>query len=262
MTARGDTSNIMATQTPTHESPTAARTIRDRIARAGERLWRLEDFGDLPPAAATQTLSRLTREGELERLQKGVYYRPRQTRFGKSRPNPAALQALALARHKVFPAGLSAANLLGFSTQNPAAAELSTTATSLPAKLLGSGVKLITRRPKSWDRLTAEDGALLDFLRRGGELSELSPEATARRVLKLIDEDGRFERLLKAAPTEPPRVRAMLGAIGEELKADLKALDRLRSGLNPLSRYDFGQLSKLSRARNWQAKERRLDETL
>ena len=51
--------------------------VRRRIERAGERLWRLEDFDDLPFSAVAQSLSRLTREGTIERLSKGVYYRAR-----------------------------------------------------------------------------------------------------------------------------------------------------------------------------------------
>jgi len=42
--------------------------VRRRIGCVGERLWRLEDFSDLPFSAVTQSLSRLTREGTLERL--------------------------------------------------------------------------------------------------------------------------------------------------------------------------------------------------
>ena len=47
--------------------------VRRRIERTGERLWRLEDFDDLPFSAVAQSLSRLTREGTIERLSKGVY---------------------------------------------------------------------------------------------------------------------------------------------------------------------------------------------
>ena len=62
-------------------SPTKLRrvsaTVRQRIERGGERLWRLEDFTNLPFTAVSQALSRLTRAGVLERLSKGVYYYPR-----------------------------------------------------------------------------------------------------------------------------------------------------------------------------------------
>ena len=37
------------------------------------------------------------------------------------------------------------------------------------------------------------------------------------KLLEYFREPGRFERLLKVAPSEPPRVRAMLGAIGQQL---------------------------------------------
>lgn len=41
--------------------------VRQRIERAGERLWRLDDFADYPFNAVAQALSRLTREGTVER---------------------------------------------------------------------------------------------------------------------------------------------------------------------------------------------------
>lgn len=61
----------------------------------------------------------------------------------------------------------------------------------------------------------------------------------------------------KIAATEPPRVRAMLGAAGEQLGIDEGQLSRIRKSLNPLSRFDFGALSALKHAREWQPKERR-----
>jgi hypothetical protein len=231
--------------------------VRRRIERGGERLWQPEDFRDLSFTAVAQALSRLQRQGILERLSKGVYYRTRETAFGKSRPNPATIQKLAAKRKTVFPAGIAAANLLGFTTQTARRGEIATSALSLPRKLVGSETVIHTRRPQVWATLSEEDAALLDFLRRGGATSELSPEDTIRRTLKLLSEKGRFERLLKVADSEPPRVRAMLGATGEQLHKKKAVLDSLRGSLNPFSRFDFGVLSGLSHARKWQAKELR-----
>jgi hypothetical protein len=231
--------------------------IRRRLEAGGERLWRLLDFADLPFTAAAQALSRLTREGRLERLSKGVYYSTRQTAFGKSRPNPTAIQKLASHTKNVFPSGISAANLLGFTTQTARRAEVATSALSLPRKLVGGETIVHTRRPEAWAGLSDTDTALLDFLRRAGRTSELSPEETIRRTISLLSENGRFERLVKIAPTEPPRVRAMLGAIGNQLGKNPSLLKRLRQRLNPFSRFDFGLLAGLRNARDWQAKERR-----
>ena len=54
---------------------------------------------------------------------------------------------------------------------------------------------------------------------------------------------------------EPTRVRAMLGALGEELSMSSRLLDEMRGSLNPLSRYDFGRLESLRYAKQWQAKQ-------
>jgi Family of unknown function (DUF6088) len=231
--------------------------VRRRIERAGERLWRLEDFRDLPFEAVAQSLSRLTRQGVLERLSKGVYYSARPTTFGKSLPNPAATLQLA-SRHKtIFPSGNAAANVLGFTTQTARRSEVATSALSLPRKLVGSETVVHARRPEAWAGLSETDAALLDFLRRGGETSELSPTGTIARTVALLSERGRFERLLKVADSEPPRVRAILGAIGEQIGKKNAALRRLRASLNPFSKFDFGLLAGLPSAKRWQAKEHR-----
>jgi Family of unknown function (DUF6088) len=239
--------------------PTGSRRImnlvRHRIERGGERLWRLEDFRDLSWTAVAQALSRLTRQGMLQRLSKGVYYRARQTALGKSLPNPASVQKLASRRKQIFPAGVPAANLLGFTTQTARRAEVSTNALSLPRKLIGSDTVIHARRPEAWAGLSGTDAALLDFLRRGGKTSDLLPEEIIRKTIALLSEEDRFERLLKIADSEPPRVRAMLGAIGDQMGKNPAALRRLRASLNPFSRFDFGRLAGLPRAREWQAKE-------
>ena len=243
------------------KSPPASRQIaaivRRRIQGGGERVWRLEDFRDLPFTAVAQALSRLTRDGTVERLSKGIYYRTRETALGESRPNPANIQRLASDRKAVFPSGVAAANLLGFTTQTAGRHEIATSSLSLPRKLVGGDTVIHTRRPEAWATLSGAEAALLDFLRHGGCTSELSPEQTVQRMLALISEKGRFERLLKVADTEPPRVRALLWAIGEQLGKRPAAIKRLRSLLNPFSRFDFGLLAGLENARRWQAESPR-----
>src|SRR6202158_6101016 len=132
----------------TRRSGRITAVIARRIESEGERLWRPQDFADLPPSAVSQALSRLTRRGHLERLSKGVYYSTRQTAFGKSRPNPAAIQKLASRRKGVFPSGIAAANLLGFTTQTASRGEVATSALSLPRKLVGETI-VHTRRPEA-----------------------------------------------------------------------------------------------------------------
>jgi Family of unknown function (DUF6088) len=240
---------------------TTAATVRARIESGGERVWRLADFDGMPSMAVAQTLSRLSRRGIVDRLGRGLYYRPRQTAFGTSRPNMARIRSLATDRNGVFPAGVAAANMLGFTTQNAARIELATVGSSLPRLLLGKDALVHTRRPAAWRTLSDEDAALLDFLRNRGASSELPAQETISKLLAFFREPGRFDRLLEAAASEPPRVRAMLGAIGEQIGQSESKLRKLRESLNPLTRFDFGILAALAFARLWQAKERRDHET-
>jgi hypothetical protein len=260
--SNADNSFMKTAQHYTLRTRNVTRTVRSQIEAGGERVWRLTDFAGLPFLAVAQALSRLARRGQLQRLGKGLYYRPRQTAFGASRPNPAVIRALPVRQKAVFPAGLAAANLLGFTTQNPARIELATDGLSLPRQIVGKEAVIHTRRPAAWQGLSETDAALLDFLRNRGEGSELTPEETVQKLLGYLREPGRFERLLQVAPFEPPRVRAMLGAIGQQLGQAERELTRLRESLNPLSRFDFGILATLTHAREWQAKERRSRETV
>ena len=230
-----------------------AKLVRQRIEKGGERFWRLKDFQGLSSMAVAQALSRLRKTGYIERVRKGIYYRARQTTLGKSRPNLAKLQKLITGK-RFFPSGIAATNLLGFTTQNPNKIEVSTHALSLPRQLIGHDVIIHTRRPKSWTNLQETDAALLDFFRQGGKSSELSSEETVRKTIKWLYEDGRFGRLLRVSAFEPPRVRALLGALGEELGRTPAALQGLRKSLNPLSKFDFGLFADLKMAAKWQAK--------
>ncbi len=232
-----------------------ASSIRQQIERGGERLWRHEDFRSQPFPAVAQTLSRLTRNGTLQRLSKGIYYRSSSTPFGPSRPNSTAIQKLAERNKTIYPSGVAAANLLGFTTQTPKRSEVATSSLSLPRKLIGVETRVHARRPEAWKHLSEREAALLDFLRKGGKSSELSREQTVQKTLALLKTDRQLERLLKVADSEPPRVRALLGALAEELGQHPGARARLRTSLNPLSRYDFGHFASLTHARKWQAKE-------
>jgi len=259
--ARDDDKSMNTSTSQDLETPISAM-IRSRIEQGGESLWQFQDFAEFSATATAQTLSRLTREGVLRRVAKGIYYKPAQSIFGETKPRPKALRVLAAKKQRLFPAGLSAANLLGFSTQTPRRIELSTPSASVQRRLLGSDTIVYTRRPAAWLELTDEQAALLEVLRDGAELSELSLPQTTARLLELLGEKRRFEKLVQVADSEPPRVQALLGAAGQELGKSRAKLLQLRSNLNPLSRYDFGRFSSLRHAQRWQAKDGSQHETV
>jgi hypothetical protein len=229
-----------------------AQTVRNRVAHGGARFWKHSDFHGLPPSAVAMALSRMASEGALQRVSKGVYYRPMPTSFGPSVPAASAVTAESL-RAPLHPSGLTAANLLGLTTQNPRRPEFATGATGPPAALERNALVHTGRSPQRAN-LSAEDGAILEILRERAQSSDLSPEQTVRRLLHLLRDQERYRRLVRLGKTEPPRVRAMLGALGQELEMPSQLLLELRKSLNPLSRFDFGRLSSLRYAKEWQAK--------
>jgi hypothetical protein len=232
---------------------TLSESIRRLIQAGGERFWKYQDLADYPLATVAKTLTQLVKEGTLQRVSKGHYYHARPTRFGRSQPVMSELP-FRLTQTPVYPAGINAANLLGFTTQNAFNGTFATTANSLPLAWLGQRAKLYTRRPSTWENLSATEAALLDFLRSRGEWSDLSLVETHQQLLTHFRLPERFERLVAIAAAEPPRVRAMLGAIGQELGCSRGLLTQLRSQLSPYSRFDFGKLNTLPYAKQWQAR--------
>src|SRR5438067_8672393 len=92
---------------------------KQRLATGPGSLIRASDLRGTPPSAASRALSRLAREGLIRRARKGLYYVPRMTLIGESSPSETAiLQKLLGPRAR--PTGITAANLLGMSSQMPA----------------------------------------------------------------------------------------------------------------------------------------------
>jgi uncharacterized protein DUF6088 len=243
-----------APNTRTRRGPSSHSTatrVRQLVLAGGERYWTLSDFRDLPAGAVAHALSRLAGSGELKRVHRGLYFRPKTTVLGPSTPSATAVLARTV-RAPLHPAGLNAAGVLGLTPQHPARPEFATTAVAAPGALRDAVVH--TRRPASRVGLDAGDGAVLELLRDRARASDLSPRETARHLTSLVSDPKRFGRLAAAAQSEPARVRAMLGALGQEAGVPREALAPLRESLSPLSKFDFGVLRCLTHASEWQAR--------
>jgi len=101
--------------------------------------------------------------------------------------------------------------------------------------------------------LTDREGALLEVLRDRASTADLDVGAIKRRLAPLLKARDGFARLRNAALHEPPRVRAMLGALAEDSGVPTKHLTGLKRTLSPYSTYDFGRLKALRSADEWQA---------
>lgn len=228
---------------------TTAKRVRYTLTRNPGRVFKVGDFRGLSPSAVSSTLYRLAKSGEAQRVGKGMYVVPKHTILGPLVPGRDAVAAY-LAGSDARPAGPAAANLLRLSTQLPGRTTLATSRKS-PTRQ-APGAKLFIRRPQI--NLPKEELALLEVLRDRAYWSELSPKETCARLAAFLTGKARFRRVAKAALAEPPRVRAIMGALGQEAGHDPRSLRLLRDSLNPLSRFDFGALRTLPSAKEWQAK--------
>ena len=229
-----------------------ADIIRRKVENAApERLWTFRDFTLLPTSAVAKSLSRLAAEGVIHRLRKGVYYKPKVSRFGVLKPDPAKVVAAVLDRKNVDwkPSGLSVWNAMGLTTQ-VAAAPTFTADHRVRVTAPNGRVRITTAR--TLRGLSAEERAALDALRDLRHIPDTTPEAAIRRLLGLCRE-GRlsFARMLRAAKPEPPRVRALLGLIGTLLGEPVESLDSLRHSLNPLTVYKLGLRDAYPDAARW-----------
>lgn len=244
-----------------------AYAIRSRIAHRGDdRLWTYADFPGIDRHPLSATLSRLAKTGEIRRVRRGVYYRPRTTLFGPSKPDPVALaDAVLRARGEpTVPSGLGAYNKLGFTTQVSNVVARATLTGVAPVSV--PGVRMhTTRRPLDRQKgIRPNERTALDALRDITRIPDAEPADVLRRIGTLVRAgDLDFLRLARFARPEPPRVRALLGALGERLRIEnagrrvpTRVLVDLHKGLNPLTVFRLRDVREAlgSVARKWHLK--------
>jgi hypothetical protein len=225
-------------------------TVERRMKRHPGRLFTYADFDDLPASAVAPALSRLRARGEIRRARKGVYYAPRRSVLGEVPADPLSVAAV-VSEGKASFAGLTGANVLGLTTQVPARTELAVEGKRPDAP---QGVVFRPRSGTNRLRLKPNEAALLEVLRDLAHLTDLSPHETARKLTAILMDDEARQRLLRASVHEPPRVRAMVGALAEAEGAKGSELAGLRKTLNPITKYNFGPLAVLPTARAWGAR--------
>lgn len=240
------------------KSESVADRIQKRVLHGGEdRLWGFQDFLDIDTSTATgvaATLSRLSKKGDLRRIRRGVYYRPKKTAFGESHPKPEEVVKFLLRDRKAV--RTDEFNRLGLTTQM---SNTLTSASERPVRmksLRGIPLRFVSRPLSKQKGILDEERTVLDSLRSIDRIPDTTPEKAISRMVHLLKR-GKFDfdRLAKFALNEPPRVRALLGAIGEDVGIDSTRLVPLRRSLNPISAYRISGVSGiLKNSSSWQIK--------
>jgi predicted transcriptional regulator of viral defense system len=191
---------------------TATAKIERRIALAPSgKVFTVDDFlGFASPAAVKSTLSRLSKRGVIDRARRGLYFKPRISRFGRVTLRAEDI-ALAAAQGKApGPAGPSAASSLGLSTQIPPCPTIAVVG-NRPVSV--PDVRFVER--SNVERVAAGlrplEIALLEVLRDDLKWVEVSEPAVGARLRELIaNGDVSERRVRRAAKHEPRRVALKL----------------------------------------------------
>ena len=225
------------------------KALRRIEKRGGDTIWTLLEFADLPPYPVALALSRLAKAGTIERLRRGVYYYPKNTVIGKSRPNreKVADAIFRLNDIKTINSGLPQINRLGFTTQVSGALTRTADRPIYAKSILGVPLKVRYRPRTHLMKISTEEQALLDVLRDIDHIPDTTPKETLERFETLIrDNKINLNRLTRFALKEPPRVRALLGALIEHLYPTApkkKELARhLKKSLNGLTTYHLREI--------------------
>lgn len=222
---------------------TATQKIKRTLASVSE--GEVLDYGRFSVGegqgyALTKALSRLAKSGEIVRLEKGKYYKPRQTKFGAVRPPEAqVVKALSIKNDRPvgYITGTTLYNSLGLTTQVSNVLEIARS-TRLPEKdLLGYKIRFVVKpfvfREKDIPLLQ-----LLDALR----VIKKIPDASAEKAIPILVDKMKnltieeLKQMAKLALDYNPGTRALLGALLEQLFPSIP-VTALRKSLNSLSKY-------------------------
>lgn len=224
-----------------------ATEIRKRIKQLPE--GKTFGYDDLRIAkdeytTAAKALERLQKEGLIKKVSKGVFYKPEQTVFGELKPDYSELLRPYLfenGKRVAYETGTSLYNRLGLTTQM-----------AFRIKIASRGKRININREnlkadavKSYAEVTDsnyETLGLLDAFKDIKKIPDCSVAQAINRLSAIVKElnDKQIASLLKYALVYPPRVRALVGAVLENIVNNIENIEKLKESLNPLTTIKLG----------------------
>ena len=205
---------------------------------------------------AAKALERLQKKGVIKKVSKGLFYKPAQTVFGELKPDYSELLRSYLfesGKRIAYETGTSLYNRMGLTTQM-----------AFRIKIASRGKRININRGslkadavKSYTEVTDsnyETLGLLDAFKDFKRIPDCSGAQAIRRLSTIVKkfDEKQTSSLIKYALLYPPRVRALVGAILENNGSKLKALEKLKESLNPLTTFKLGfKENELSNKSKW-----------
>jgi len=204
---------------------------------------------------AAKVLERLQKKGSIRKISKGIFYKPRMTVFGEIKPNDQELLRPYLfqdGKRIAYITGAFLYNQLGLTRQMAFRIKIA----SRSKRIYINRGALKATPVKSYADVTDDNYELLGFLDAMKDL-RIIPDIDIKAALSIFSNrinnlnDKKAQEIIQYALLYPPRVRALLGAILEQLNRK-KGIDKLKYSLNPLTQFKMGiKPAYLKTATNW-----------
>ncbi|MBY0245442.1 MAG: hypothetical protein K2Q03_08330 [Sphingobacteriaceae bacterium] len=235
--------------------------IKQKISKISTgKIFTYNDFPKNPEyrEALYKGLNRMATSGQIAKLSKGKFYKPRNTTFGQLKPSlNEQIKDLLIQNGKTigYISGFSALNYLGLTTQ---VANTITIYTQVPKKPISRGTyKICFSQQKNV--ITKSNIKLLMIL-DGFCLINRIPDADPANVYCKFKQSlekltiKEIENIVKLSFKYPPRTRALLGAFLEDIR-QTEFNKKIRVSLSCSSSYKAKIVSKqLKSAVNWNLK--------
>jgi len=204
---------------------------------------------------AAKALERLQAKGIIKKISKGVFYKPEQTVFGELKPDYSEqLRPYLFENGKriAYETGYSLYNRLGLTTQMAFRIKIA----SRSKRISINRGSLKADAVKSYAEVTEANYELLGFLDAIKDIKQI-PDCTVSHAVKILSSkiknltEKQISELVKYALLYPTRVRALVGAILENLNIQADT-EKLKQSLNPLTKVKLSlKETELSTIKNW-----------
>lgn len=205
--------------------------------------------------AVIKTLNRMAEAGKIAKLAKGKYYKPESTPFGNLQPNQYQMVKDLLeddGKLTGYLTGYGIYNQLGLTTQVSSTIQIGKNEVRPAFKRERYTISFIKQK----NTITKDNIPLLqllDAMRYIKKIPDGNIATSCKRFLFIVDKlsEKDINTLVRLALKYPPAVRALLGAILEEIKQGDIA-QPLQKSLNPITKYKLASASKvLKTAEKW-----------
>ena len=218
------------------------------------------DFGIDNQAAVVKALNRMAKSGEITKLSKGKFYKPRKTQFGELRPS-----AYQIAKDYIekdgkligYITGYSAYNALGLTTQISSYIQIGTNQYRRSVRREKYTISFI-KQPNPITKKNVEILRILDAIRFIREIPATTPDEACLRLKEIIRnlDDEQREVLIRCLLKYTNYVRALCGAMLEDIGCDSNLLVTIKNSLNGVTEYKLPiSESVLPTKQNWKIYE-------